>query len=355
MRDEFDEVETIDRNPKSWVAWKREAERLQGIIDGMALAAMDREPVCFVSERNLATLTKYRAAVKVKAEPVMVRPVALYRHAQSAPDRDQVRSEHAEWSQATFGNVGPIGPLKHLSKEALEAAAEPDDLSEWADMQFLLWDAQRRAGITDEQITKAMIEKLAVNKLRDWPEPKDGEPRLHIKEQPAPVVPDERDKTVDADDHPLLWSFNEGWSACRAAMLQAGTLTNEGETILHNYRTAMEGIGHIRRTLEETFGGLHGTHVEPDVLMDCKTICDAIYAAYSGNSPVIPDGWVACSERLPDETQPVITVSDGGVVQRTVYQFCEGVWSDWYEQYDDVTADAFTHWMPLPAAPQEVR
>ncbi|HFY0695234.1 DUF550 domain-containing protein, partial [Escherichia coli] len=27
-----------------------------------------------------------------------------------------------------------MGPLKHLSKEALEAAAEPDDLSEWADM-----------------------------------------------------------------------------------------------------------------------------------------------------------------------------------------------------------------------------
>lgn len=61
---------------------------------------------------------------------------------------------------------------------------------------------------------------------------------------------------------------------------QADTLTNEGETILHNYRTAMEGIGHIRRTLEETFGGLHGTHVEPDVLIECKTICDAIYAAY---------------------------------------------------------------------------
>lgn len=36
-----------------------------------------------------------------------------------------------------------------------------------------------------------------------------------------PVVPDERDKAVDADDHPLLWSFNAGWNACRAAMLQA--------------------------------------------------------------------------------------------------------------------------------------
>lgn len=101
-------------------------------------------------------------------------------------EREQVRSAHAEWSLATFGDVGPVGPLKHLSKEAMEAAAEPDDHSEWADMQFLLWDAQRRAGISDEQITQAMVEKLAVNKQREWPEPKDGEPRLHIKEQPAP-------------------------------------------------------------------------------------------------------------------------------------------------------------------------
>ena len=89
---------------------------------------------------------------------------------------------------ATFGNVGPVGPLKHLSKEALEAAAAPDDLSEWADMQFLLWDAQHRSGIADEQITQAMIEKLAVNKQHSWPKPKDGEPRLHIKERPRKKV-----------------------------------------------------------------------------------------------------------------------------------------------------------------------
>lgn len=105
----------------------------------------------------------------------------VFAMADGVNDRDQVRREHAEWSQATFGNVGPVGPLKHLSKEALEAAEQPGDLSEWADMQFLLWDAQRRSGITDEQITQAMIDKLAVNKQREWPEPKDGEPRLHIK------------------------------------------------------------------------------------------------------------------------------------------------------------------------------
>ncbi|GKP26391.1 hypothetical protein NUKP16_46020 [Klebsiella quasipneumoniae] len=126
---------------------------------------------------------------RFKADYVISWMLENYPPAQPAKDRDQVRREHAEWSQATFGNVGPVGPLKHLSKEALEAAAEPGDLSEWADMQFLLWDAQHRAGITDEQITQAMIEKLAVNKQRKWPAPKDGEPRLHIKEQPAPVVP----------------------------------------------------------------------------------------------------------------------------------------------------------------------
>lgn len=153
-----------------------------------SLAAMDSEPVAWRRFQETPTDGGYWILYDYKPNCSGVEP--LYRHAQAAPERDQVRREHAEWSQATFGDVGPVGPLKHLSKEALEAAAEPGDLSEWADMQFLLWDAQRRAGITDDQITQAMIDKLAVNKQRSWPEPKDGEPRLHIKGQPAPVVPD---------------------------------------------------------------------------------------------------------------------------------------------------------------------
>nr|WP_306505139.1 DUF550 domain-containing protein [Klebsiella pneumoniae] len=162
----------------------------------IALAAMDSEPVALQSELakviyHFRDWNEGFPVERFKADYVISWMLANYPPAQPAKDREQVRSEHAEWSQATFGNVGPVGPLKHLSKEALEAAAEPGDLSEWADMQFLMWDAQRRAGITDEQITQAMIEKLAVNKQREWPEPKDGEPRLHIKEQPAPVVPDE--------------------------------------------------------------------------------------------------------------------------------------------------------------------
>lgn len=118
------------------------------------------------------------------------RRIPLYT-APTVPERERIRREHAEWSDKTFGDIGPIGPLKHLSKEALEAAADPSDPLEWADMQFLLWDAQRRMGISDEFITRAMIEKLAVNKKREWPEPKDGEPRLHIKEQPVPAASSE--------------------------------------------------------------------------------------------------------------------------------------------------------------------
>lgn len=113
---------------------------------------------------------------------------AMLQGSQPVSKREQVRREHAEWSDKTFGDVGPVGPLKHLSKEALEAAAEPRDLSEWADMQFLLWDAQRRAGISDGEITAAMEEKLKVNMARQWPEPKDGEPRLHIKAAPQQEV-----------------------------------------------------------------------------------------------------------------------------------------------------------------------
>ncbi|HHV5430149.1 TPA: DUF551 domain-containing protein [Klebsiella pneumoniae] len=77
-----DEIETIDKNPKSWAAWKREAERLQAIIDDMALAAMDSEPDC--KERKLFCSTdtaRMRKAISVSAGTDVAQP---YRHAQPA-------------------------------------------------------------------------------------------------------------------------------------------------------------------------------------------------------------------------------------------------------------------------------
>lgn len=157
------------------------------------LASMDAEPAgyhvikeCGKIGCSVATLEEAEKTRDFWNKKWIIKP--YFHSAPPASERERIRREHAEWSDDSFGDVGSVGPLKHLSKEAIEAAAEPDDLSEWADMQFLLWDAQRRAGISDGEITAAMVKKLEINKSRQWPEPKDGEPRLHIKEQPVPVV-----------------------------------------------------------------------------------------------------------------------------------------------------------------------
>ncbi len=210
---------TVTDNEKMAAIWKRNGRNVQplystahGSADAVGMVVSEgRQPSAHNPESRI-----FEVLVESGYEPVL--GDKLYA-APPAPERERIRREHAEWSDKTFGDVGPIGPLKHLSKEALETAAEPDDLSEWADMQFLLWDAQRRAGISDEQITQAMIEKLAVNKQREWPGPKDGEPRLHIKEQPVPLVIPE--KWVNPDiNYAEENGFAEGWNACRAAMLK---------------------------------------------------------------------------------------------------------------------------------------
>ncbi|ECU1704780.1 DUF550 domain-containing protein [Salmonella enterica] len=192
---------------------------------------------------------------------------------QQAPERERIRRKHAEWSDKTFGDVGPVGPLKHLSKEALEAAADPSDPLEWADMQFLLWDAQRRMGISDEFITRAMIEKLEINKTRQWPEPKDGEPRLHIKEQPESVVPEECPAELPyaqvkevADLFALCWQSGE-----------VVTYTPDPEKAiiwLNNYS---------------------GTCVQEYVKLE------RLQEALAGNSPVTPDGYALVPVEPTDE------------------------------------------------------
>ncbi|HIB1450542.1 TPA: DUF550 domain-containing protein, partial [Salmonella enterica subsp. enterica serovar Muenchen] len=198
-----------------------EAQIFELKLARIALASLEAEPVAYIFKHPAGelfwSLTDESNKGQNDVMPVYAAP--------PASERERIRREHAEWSDATFGDVGPIGPLKHLSKEALEAAAEPDDMSEWADMQFLLWDAQRRAGISDGEITAAMEEKLKVNMARQWPEPKDGEPRLHIKEQPAPIVPPAIEPdykviksilpTANPDEYACCIAADM-WNACRA-------------------------------------------------------------------------------------------------------------------------------------------
>ncbi|MCQ0289544.1 DUF550 domain-containing protein [Escherichia coli] len=203
----------------------------------------------------MTTITKERIELFIKNPPenglTRGEQMELARIALASLERELIRHEHAKWSDSTFGCVGPIGPLKHLSKEALEAAAEPDDLSEWADMHFLLWDAQRRAGISDAEITAAMEDKLKINMERQWPEPKDGEPRLHIKEP--------------------------------------------------------------------------------------------------GNSPVTPDGWISCSERMPSEEDVLVYCSDTKE-QMVGFHKGKGLFQFFYMNGVEGVCEP-SHWMPLPEPP----
>lgn len=225
------------------------------------LASMDAEPAgyhvikeCGKIGCSVATLEKAEKTRDFWNKKWTIRP--YFYSAPPASERERIRREHAEWSDATFGDVGPVGPLKHLSKEALEAAADPSDPLEWADMQFLLWDAQRRMGLSDEFITRAMIEKLEINKSRQWPEPKDGEPRLHIKEQPVPVVPEEI--TADGIIGMHECGFVEGWNACRAAMLQGKfrDLSQPVDPQISEYEQIMLQAGNSPVIPESSFSGL---------------------------------------------------------------------------------------------------
>ena len=73
------------------------------------------------------------------------------------------------------------------------------------------------------------------------------------------------------------------------------------------------------------------------------------------NSPVIPDGWVACSERMPEDEQEVLTRNKMGHCFVSFFDEHSGLF---FDRIDVAAACCIehilvTHWMPLPAAPQQ--
>ncbi|EEZ0451655.1 TPA: ead/Ea22-like family protein [Escherichia coli] len=76
----------------------------------------------------------------------------------------------------------------------------------------------------------------------------------------------------------------------------------------------------------------------------------------SGNSPVTPDGWISCSDRMPEDTKMLLAFSQGQIV---------AAYWNWvmspidYKKYRAFTylsgniLDDVTHWMPLPEPPEQ--
>ncbi|MCV8015039.1 DUF551 domain-containing protein, partial [Escherichia coli] len=77
------------------------------------------------------------------------------------------------------------------------------------------------------------------------------------------------------------------------------------------------------------------------------------------NSPVTPDGWISCSERMPEKNQNVlISVNfDSSLVEPLI---CSARYTGSTFRRGDATIkpgngiEQATHWMPLPVPPQEV-
>ncbi|GAB8953599.1 hypothetical protein OkiPb01091_36490 [Escherichia coli] len=87
----------------------------------------------------------------------------------------------------------------------------------------------------------------------------------------------------------------------------------------------------------------------------------------SGNSPVTPDGWISCSERMPEmgERQCYVLAADfKNNYPPNIPNTQVGVYGDWFNDGnptwddgdgEDLYLKEVTHWMPLPEPPQEVK
>ena len=157
---------------------------------------------------------------------------------------------------------------------------------------------------------------------------------------PASVVPDNASE-------PLAYAYKELTPEIMrnhlAVFERYGIAPNDSSTTIQALRIALDGI-------ERSDAMLHGA--EP-VSQTYKL------NQLSGNSPATPDGWISCSERMPNDKQYVWCwgKSYGWTECDTFEGYYDWSRNKWWAVTDDVEepASKVTHWMPLPEPPQEVK
>lgn len=226
-----------------------------------------------------------------------------------------------------------------------------------------------------------------------------GDVLLYRSATPAPVsVPDEVcwedvPEEITEDDMALASAWAHGFNQCRAAMLKhsepfivtsdhrmmempqveainavtamlhgAEPVSNRDELPLDYLQGHKDGL-EWAALLAEANHPQTGDWLYDDPVELAKAIRKGpdMPESRCGNSPVIPDGWVACSERMPenDDFVYIWPRPDFGV-ELHVAQYGKFDKRDagWYAQvYEQNYGIEYypvkvTHWMPLPAAPQ---
>ncbi|EHX7009686.1 TPA: DUF551 domain-containing protein [Salmonella enterica subsp. enterica serovar Concord] len=145
------------------------------------------------------------------------------------------------------------------------------------------------------------------------------------------------------------------WNACRAAMLQGGQPVSN--------RDELQVIGWLRSDYNSDDKRDPNA---PLFMLGSNDPSDAWgvkYIPLSGNSPVIPGGWISCSERMPDREYVLAGDFSGTHYLASIPNVQVGIYADWFDDEkpcwddgdgNDLHLKEVTHWMPLPEPPQEV-
>lgn len=96
---------------------------------------------------------------------------------------------------------------------------------------------------------------------------------------------------------------------------------------------------------------------QPDAWAAGWNACRAAMQAEPGTAATVP-GWIKCSERMPNDGEYVIVATDNTVWVETHFVEYDHdtdqlMWFSANAESDLKHVMAFSHWMPLPAAPEQ--
>ncbi|AWA17857.1 DUF551 domain-containing protein [Escherichia coli] len=181
---------------------------------------------------------------------------------------------------------------------------------------------------------------------------------------PAPVVPEEKPMpnplSMYAVDAVAAIAEVRGWNACRAAMLHSAEPASNHEELPLDYLQGQKDGLEWAAQLAEANHPQTGDWLYDDPLELAKAIRKGPdMPEFDGPTPVTPDSWISCSERMPEKNQNVlISVNfDSDLVEPLI---CSARYTGSTFRRGEATIkpgngiEQATHWMPLPEPPQEV-
>ncbi|EKY4220771.1 DUF551 domain-containing protein [Escherichia coli] len=177
---------------------------------------------------------------------------------------------------------------------------------------------------------------------------------------PAPVSVPAAMEMDDDFDSAFEHGKAVGWNAYRAAMLQAEPVSNSDELPLDYLQGHKDGLEWAAQ-LAEANHPQTGDWLYDDPIELARAIRKGpdMPTVQGGNSPVTPDGWISCSERMPNDKQYVWCwgKSYGWTECDTFEGYYDCSRNKWWAVTDngEEPASKVTHWMPLPEPPLEAK